>query len=177
MQKELRKLPSVDTLLQGEDIQALAEAHSHELAVEAAREALESARQAILEGNACPTVAQLAEMTVANLSRLLQPTLRPVINATGVIIHTNLGRAPLSEETRAAMEEAARGYSNLEYDLDAGKRGSRYVHAEEILCRLTGAEAALGQSRQRQQDGSGPGPGGHHLPQPTDRDRWRLPHP
>jgi L-seryl-tRNA(Ser) seleniumtransferase len=143
MQKELRKLPSVDKLLQEKAVQALAEAYSHELAVEAARETLESARQAILEGNPCPPVGQLAEMTVTNLNRRLQPTLRPVINATGVIIHTNLGRAPLSEETRAAMEKAARGYSNLEYDLEAGKRGSRYIHAEELLCRLTGAEAAL----------------------------------
>jgi L-seryl-tRNA(Ser) seleniumtransferase len=143
MQKELRKLPSVDKLLQEEAVQVLAEAHSHELAVEAARETLESARQAILEGNPCPPVSQLAQMTVANLGRRLQPTLRPVINASGVIIHTNLGRAPLSEETRLAMQEAAQGYSNLEYDLEAGKRGSRYVHAEELLCQLTGAEAAL----------------------------------
>jgi L-seryl-tRNA(Ser) seleniumtransferase len=66
-----------------------------------------------------------------------------VINATGVIIHTNLGRALLSPAARAAMDQAARSYSNLEYDLEAGQRGSRYVHAEEFLCRLTGAEAAL----------------------------------
>ena len=107
MQKELRKLPSVDKLLQEEAVQALAEARSHELAVEAVREALESARQAILEGSPCPPMDQLIAMIVANLNRRLQPTLRPVINATGVIIHTNLGRAPLSEETRAAMEKAA----------------------------------------------------------------------
>ena len=73
----------------------------------------------------------------------LRPTIRPVINATGVIIHTNLGRALLSPAACAAMEQAARSYSNLEYDLKAGQRGSRYVHAEELLCRLTGAEAAL----------------------------------
>ncbi len=143
MQEELRKLPSVDRLLQEETVWALVEAHGHELTVEAARQALESARRAILEGSPCPSVSQLAATTVANLNRCLQPTLRPVINATGVIIHTNLGRAPLSEETQAAMAKAAGGYSNLEYDLEAGKRGSRYVHAEEILCRLTGAEAAL----------------------------------
>jgi L-seryl-tRNA(Ser) seleniumtransferase len=143
MQEELRKLPSVDKLLQEEAVQALAETHSHELAVEAARQALESARQSILEGSPCPPVSQLVEMTVANLSHRLQPTLRPVINATGVIIHTNLGRAPLSQETRTAMAEAAQGYSNLEYDLEAGRRGSRYAHAEDLLCRLTGAEAAL----------------------------------
>ncbi len=70
-------------------------------------------------------------------------TLLPVINATGVIIHTNLGRAPLSYAARQAMEAVAAGYSNLEYDLDAGERGSRYIHAEQLLCRLTGAEAAL----------------------------------
>jgi L-seryl-tRNA(Ser) seleniumtransferase len=77
------------------------------------------------------------------LADRLRPTLRPAINATGVIVHTNLGRAPLSTEARAAMDAIALGYSNLEYDLEAGRRGSRYVHAEEILCRLTGAEAAL----------------------------------
>ncbi len=67
----------------------------------------------------------------------------PVINATGVIIHTNLGRAPLSNETLTAMRTAAQGYSNLEYDLEAGERGSRYAHAQAILTRLTGAPAAL----------------------------------
>ena len=67
------------------------------------------------------------------MARRLRPTLRPAINATGVIVHTNLGRAPLSAEARAAMDAVALGYSNLEYDLEAGKRGSRYVHAEEIL--------------------------------------------
>ena len=77
------------------------------------------------------------------LAAKLRPTLRPAINATGVIVHTNLGRAPLSAEARAAMDAVALGYSNLEYDLQAGRRGSRYVHAEELLCRLTGAEAAL----------------------------------
>ena len=70
-------------------------------------------------------------------------TLLSVINATGVIIHTNLGRAPLSQAARQAMEAVAAGYSNLEYDLDVGERGSRYRHAEQLLCRLTGAEAAL----------------------------------
>jgi L-seryl-tRNA(Ser) seleniumtransferase len=77
------------------------------------------------------------------LAARLRPTLQPVINATGVIVHTNLGRAPLSDEARTAMDAVAAGYSNLEYDLEAGRRGSRYVHAEEILCQLTGAEAAL----------------------------------
>lgn len=86
---------------------------------------------------------ELVAQTAHILKEQLRPTLRPVINATGVIIHTNLGRALLSPAARTAMEQVARGYSNLEYDLEAGQRGSRYVHAEGLLCRLTGAEAAL----------------------------------
>ena len=141
--EELRKLPSVDRLLREEAIRALVEEHGHDLTVEAVRQALDLARQGILASGACPQTEELVEMARASLQALLRPTLRPVINATGVIIHTNLGRAPLSAEARAAMEAAARGYSNLEYDLEVGWRGSRYVHAEELLCRLTGAEAAL----------------------------------
>ena len=115
----------------------------HELTVEAAREALDAARQAILGGETCPPAEALARDVADRLAARLRPTLRPAINATGVIVHTNLGRAPLSAEARAAMDAVAAGYTNLEYDLAAGQRGSRYVHAEELLCRLTGAEAAL----------------------------------
>ena len=85
----------------------------------------------------------MAEDAARWLAITARGTLHPVINATGVIIHTNLGRAPLSDAARQAMEAVAAGYSNLEYDLDAGERGSRYLHAEQLLCRLTGAEAAL----------------------------------
>ena len=115
----------------------------HELTVEAAREALDTAREAIRSGEPCPPPEALARQVGERLAAKLRPTLRPAINATGVIVHTNLGRAPLSAEARAAMDAVALGYSNLEYDLEAGRRGSRYVHAEELLCRLTGAEAAL----------------------------------
>jgi L-seryl-tRNA(Ser) seleniumtransferase len=113
------------------------------LTVEAIRQALDLARQAIMAGQECPLMDELVEVTRGNLETRSRPTLRRVINASGVIIHTNLGRVPLSAEARAAMELAARGYTNLEYDLEAGRRGSRYVHAEELLCQLTGAEAAL----------------------------------
>ena len=140
---ELRKLPSVDRLLQEEGVAALAVRWGHELTVDAVRETLEAARQAIRQGEPCPEPAALTRRVGERLAARLQPTLRPAINATGVIIHTNLGRAPLSAEARAAMDAVALGYSNLEYDLEGGRRGSRYVHAEEILCRLTGAEAAL----------------------------------
>jgi L-seryl-tRNA(Ser) seleniumtransferase len=142
-QQELRKLPSVDRLLQEEPIAALVTRWGHDLTVDAAREALDAARQAILSGQECPSTEALAGEVGKRLAARLQPTLRPAINATGVVIHTNLGRAPLSAEARAAMDGVTAGYSNLEYDLEAGQRGSRYVHAEEILCRLTGAEAAL----------------------------------
>jgi L-seryl-tRNA(Ser) seleniumtransferase len=142
-QEQLRKLPSVDHLLQEERVAALVARWGHELTVDAAREALDAARQAILAGEPCPPADALAHDAEERLVARLRPTLLPAINATGVIIHTNLGRAPLSAEARAAMDAVAAGYSNLEYDLEAGHRGSRYVHAEQILCRLTGAEAAL----------------------------------
>ncbi len=94
-------------------------------------------------GGELPAPEAVVARTIALLRDELAPTLRPVINATGVIIHTNLGRAPLSAAARAAMDAVARGYSNLEYDLPAGRRGHRTVHAERLLCELTGAEAAL----------------------------------
>lgn len=140
---ELRKLPSVDRVLQEEAIASLAVQWGHDLTVHAIRETLDETRQMIREGGICPPLPGLVRQIAERLTAHLRPTLRPVINATGVIIHTNLGRAPLSAEARAAMDAVAVGYSNLEYDLKAGQRGSRYVHAEELLCRLTGAEAAL----------------------------------
>ncbi len=143
IQQDLRNLPSVDRLLQKAPVAELVARWGHELTVEAAREALDAARQAILGGGEGPPVEALARDVSERLADRLRPTLRPAINATGVIVHTNLGRAPLSAEARAAMDAVALGYSNLEYDLAAGRRGSRYVHAEDLLCRLTGAEAAL----------------------------------
>jgi L-seryl-tRNA(Ser) seleniumtransferase len=140
---ELRKLPSVDRLLQEDPVAGLAAQWGHGLTVDAVRDTLDAARQAVLAGERCPPSRVLARDVADRLAARLRPTLRPAINATGVIVHTNLGRAPLSVEARAAMDAVAVGYSNLEYDLDAGRRGSRYVHAEELLSRLTGAEAAL----------------------------------
>jgi len=142
-QEELRKLPCVDHLLQEKGVARLVERWGHELTVEAVREALDAARQAIRGGGSCLPLEVLAVQVGERLAARLRPTLHPVLNATGVIVHTNLGRAPLSAEARAAMDAVALGYSNLEYDLGVGQRGSRYVHAEELLCRLTGAEAAL----------------------------------
>ncbi|MDP6043400.1 MAG: L-seryl-tRNA(Sec) selenium transferase, partial [Dehalococcoidales bacterium] len=94
-------------------------------------------------GRVASAFDKIVAVIVNRVRALESPGLRPVVNATGVILHTNLGRAPLSGEAVAAMEAVARGYSSLEFDLDSGTRGSRQVHIESLLCQLTGAEAAL----------------------------------
>ena len=143
MSEQLRHLPSIDRLLQHPALASARAAWSQELAADAARAAVEEARQAILAGASAPALEELAQQALSKLQQITQPSLRPVINATGVIIHTNLGRAPLSAAAQAAMVAAAQGYTNLEYDLGTGQRGSRYDHAVALLRRLTGAEDAL----------------------------------
>ncbi|HLX19411.1 MAG TPA: L-seryl-tRNA(Sec) selenium transferase [Gaiellaceae bacterium] len=128
---ELRDLPSVDELARGAD---------DPRAVEAARTVLARAREEI-KGGAVP--GDLGSKLARELKALRAPRLRRVLNATGVIVHTNLGRAPLAEEALARVQETARGYSNLELDLESGERGSRQDHLESLVHRLTGAEAAL----------------------------------
>ncbi len=141
----LRHLPSVDSLLQQVQTQELLADFGRPLTVEGLRYALDNSREQILSGEI--TQAPLAEQLIGDardqMATILAPTLLPVINATGVIIHTNLGRAPLSQAALAAIKSVAPGYSTLEYDLVAGERGSRSVHAEQALTRITGAEAAL----------------------------------
>jgi len=139
----LRHLPSVDQLLGLTVVQGLIDAFGRQATVEALREALDAARDDVRAGGDVPDAASLATRAARRLEERLAPTLRPVINATGVIIHTNLGRAPLSRAARSAMDAVSRGYSTLEYDLEAGQRGHRTVHAERLLCQLTGAESAL----------------------------------
>ena len=139
----LRQLPSVDRLLGEDAVQALIVVYGRRQTVDGLREALDRVRDEVRAGADVPDVVALAARAGAHLRERLAPTLRPVINATGVLIHTNLGRAPLSAATRAAMEAVSRGYSTLEYDLQAGRRGQRTVHAERLLCELTGAESAL----------------------------------
>ncbi|MCX7855983.1 MAG: L-seryl-tRNA(Sec) selenium transferase, partial [Anaerolineae bacterium] len=139
----LRQLPSVDRILNEPAIQAMLPFYGHRLVVTAIRRTLDAIREEVRAGGEPPTPESVVARAAAYLQEHLAPTLKPVINATGVVIHTNLGRAPLSAAARAAMEAVARGYSNLEYDLPAGRRGHRTVHAERLLCELTGAEAAL----------------------------------
>ena len=143
VQSTFRRLPSVDRLLSDGRIKGLAEAYPHPLVVNLVRQLLGRLRLSIAEGKPCPSFDEMVALICAEAQRLQQPSLLPVINATGVILHTNLGRAPLSPETISAMDLAAKGYSNLELDLDSGKRGSRQVHTESLLCQLTGAEGAL----------------------------------
>jgi L-seryl-tRNA(Ser) seleniumtransferase len=141
---ELRKLPAVDNLLKNALLADLMVNHGHEVVVEAIRKELAVIRGRILEvRGSTPTEAEIAQAVVDRVLAMVKPTLQPVINATGVIIHTNLGRALLSQRAQEAMLEAAGTYSNLEYELSRGERGSRYHHAEELLCRLSGAEAAV----------------------------------
>ena len=143
MDSELRRLPSVDKVISDERIKLLRELYPHDLIVNLVRRRLEADRLAITRGSICPSLDEIVGAVCSEVQTLEQLSLRPVINASGVIIHTNLGRAPLSKEAAMAMEIVATGYCNLEFDIDRGVRGSRDVHVEQLLCQLTGAEAAL----------------------------------
>jgi L-seryl-tRNA(Ser) seleniumtransferase len=139
--KELRSLPSVDKVLNDEKFSRSTKNYPHVLVVNIIREELKKQRQAILAGKSISSLTEIVTNVQKRLSDIFTPSLRHVINASGVILHTNLGRAPLSEEALKTM--AAGGYSNLEFDLASGDRGSRHVHVESLLCQLTGAEAAF----------------------------------
>lgn len=140
---EFRNLPSVDRVLLSERLIKLGETFPHDLLLSLVRKSLENGRRLINEGKPAPSLDEIADAVGAEVMALARPGLRPVINASGVILHTNLGRAPLSQTTIAAMESVSRGYSNLEFELASGARGSRQLHLEPLLCQLTGAEAAL----------------------------------
>jgi L-seryl-tRNA(Ser) seleniumtransferase len=140
---EARKLPKTDRLLQAADQAGLVATLGHPAVVEAVRQTLDRIRGEILAGAPCPTSAAIEAELLGRLRGDAAGSLRPVVNATGVVIHTNLGRAPLSSGAIAAMGEVARGYASLEFDLEGGERGDRYDHAAAALCRLTGAEAAV----------------------------------
>jgi len=139
----LRQIPSVDRLLGHPFAEELIASYGRQWVTEAIREVLAELRENLQQEKTLPNDDELLRQVEARLQTQAQPTLQPVINATGVLIHTNLGRAPLSQAAIEAMEAVAGGYSNLEYDLAAGKRGKRDLHAESYLTRLTGAEAAL----------------------------------
>jgi L-seryl-tRNA(Ser) seleniumtransferase len=140
----MRTIPSIEQLRQRPAVQALEEQFGRPVVVDALRAAAADLRNLVVAGASAPQdiAAAIEAELPARLAAVTAPSLRPVINATGVILHTNLGRAPLS---RAAIERVAAlsGYTNLEYDLDKGARGRRDVHAGRLLCQLLGAEAAV----------------------------------
>ncbi len=141
----LQTLPSIEQLLQMPDAGRWVAQFGRPLTVAAVRAALEEVRLQLKAnpGLDAPGNAAVLDQALSLLTAWTRSTLQPVINATGVILHTNLGRAPLSNAALTAMTEASQGYSNLEFDLGTGKRGSRLSHAEALLQKLTGAEAAV----------------------------------
>jgi L-seryl-tRNA(Ser) seleniumtransferase len=144
IQTRLRALPKTDEILARPEIVAELERAPRPLVVDAVRDAIESVRERILGGGGVePSHDAIARDAVARAELAARPSLRPVINATGIIVHTNLGRSVLSQPAAEAVREVATAYSTLEYDIESGERGSRHVHVESLLCRLTGADAAM----------------------------------
>ncbi len=148
LQDCLRRLPSVDELLKDSNIQDLLARVPRKLVVASLREVLETARRHLLSHQEdplppVPSVTELVQKALILCEQKNAFTLQPVVNATGIVVHTNLGRSLLAEEALERLQMVCRSYSNLEYDLVHGRRGSRYVHAEAILREITGAEAAL----------------------------------
>lgn len=143
----LRSIPAVHALLEREDARALVERYGRPWVVRALGDAAAAARERVLRDGGADPSPVAAEALVAEagrrLRRLFEPSLRRVINATGIVVHTNLGRAPLPRAAAEAVARVAGGYSSLEYDLERGERGSRQAHVERLLTALTGAEAAL----------------------------------
>ena len=138
-----RNIPSIEQLRHRASVSALESRYGHRAIVDALRAEAERVREALADGLPIDDAAEAIERgALARLQQQSASSLRPVINATGVIIHTNLGRAPLSAAAAARAAQVAAGYCNLEYDLDAGARGTRDIHIESLLCRLSGAEAA-----------------------------------
>lgn len=146
-QKFLRRLPKVDEVLGWPEIKSSLDLYPRELVLEGVRSGIERVRRAILEAadpdGAAAVLEQLKQVVYRSVRQISDYHLKPVVNATGVVLHTNLGRAPLAPEAIERIKEVSLGYSNLEYDLEKGKRGSRYVHVEELLKKITGAESAF----------------------------------
>jgi L-seryl-tRNA(Ser) seleniumtransferase len=140
---DLRHLPSVDQLITAEPVMVCISNYGRPLTLQAIRSVLDDVRSTHSPGDSIPDEEILLARVGEKLALWTEPTLQPVINATGVILHTNLGRAPISKSAIQAMQENGLGYSSLEYQLEKGRRGSRTVHAESYLKRLTGAESAL----------------------------------
>ncbi|MCH9009852.1 MAG: L-seryl-tRNA(Sec) selenium transferase [Chloroflexi bacterium] len=143
MTSPFQALPSVERILSDERVRQLIEAYSRQVVTTLVRSHLDSARKTIAGGGSPPEFDDLVEAVESQASEQWTSWPNHVINATGVILHTNLGRAPLSRESAEAMQRAAFGYSDLELDLESGRRGSRQAHISRLVCEVTGAEAAM----------------------------------
>ena len=143
LSEALRSLPSVDRLMSDERVLRLAESGSRDAVVDLVRSEVARSREAVKSGEPPPSLEDLAAAIGERAASEWRNRPVPVINATGVILHTNLGRAPLSEEAIRAVRRAAESYSDLELDLETGRRGSRQAHLSQLVCRLTGAGAAM----------------------------------
>lgn len=147
IQEALRSLPSVEEILQNLSLNkknALLADLPHALKADIIRKEIDARRSAILASQQADTDASsITEAVIDQLKLQANPSLRRVVNATGIIVHTNLGRSVLADEALASVIEVAKGYSTLEYDTQAMERGSRHIHYEELICALTGAEAAI----------------------------------
>jgi L-seryl-tRNA(Ser) seleniumtransferase len=141
--KQLRKLPGVDLVLEQPDIKRLISRHGHELVTFAIREGISKARDDILAGKKVPGMEQIVFAVREKVNTIFYPSLKPVINATGIVLHTNLGRAPLGEQVLEDMEDIIAGYSNVEFDLEKAARGKRDDHVVSLLKYVTGAEDAV----------------------------------
>ncbi len=142
-----RSIPKVDVILEDEAIKESIEAFGREIVVDAIRAEMDELRKYIgkceSEDEAKTAIANVTASIVKRAERSLAPNMKKIVNATGTILHTNLGRAPIAARHMRHVAEIATGYSNLEYNLEAGRRGERYSHFEELLCKITGAEAAM----------------------------------
>jgi len=141
--KELRKLPSIEKLLENEWLQPEIDKYSRVLVTESVQEVVATIRKDILEGSTCPSESDVIEKIKDHLAQEGLALLQPVINGTGVILHTNFGRALLSQQALDALLTSSQSYCSLEYDLYLGRRGVRSHGVERLLCTLTGAESAL----------------------------------
>ena len=143
MTSRYREIPSVNQVLEHRRVSLLTRKYSHDSIVGLVREELASARRSVASGGDPPGMEVVAESVTRRAAAAWRQWPERIINATGVILHTNLGRAPLSDESIEAASVAASGYSDLEFDLKSGKRGSRQAHISQLVCQATGAEAAL----------------------------------
>ncbi len=143
MNNEFRSLPSVDRVASDDRVRRLEATYSRELVIQVVRQRIERERASIALGKSAGHLDVIIESVASDLLELVTPAPRPLVNATGVILHTNLGRSPLSRESMVAMDRVSRGYANVEFEIGTGGRGSRQSHVEPLLCQLSGAEAAL----------------------------------